>query len=434
MRVSKKYDDFINTLSKVDFLEGTTAAGKTTVAVYKFMLDVADSDKPQHILAALDGGVIEKNIINKPHGILDEWGPLVEYKGAGANGERMSHIVFHTSKGDKKIYILGYADKARWKKALGNQYGVLYIDEVNIADMDFVREASMRCDKLIATLNPDDPALPIYDEYINHSKPLDKYKQDEPEEILKELKGDKEGWIHWFFRFDDNISLTPEKIKTIIENTPKGTKLYRNKVEGIRCRATGLVFSNFTDKHIVSMTEAKKQKFKRFVLGVDTAYSQQSADSIAMLLVGITEDKKLFVLEERIYNNALLHQPLAPSDVVKEISEFADFCRIRWGDFRNIFIDSADQATLTECSKYKRNIGSIYNYVPAYKKTKILDRINLQLGWISTGCFFIVDHCKEYIHEMNAYSWTESGTPEDNHDHCINAVQYAYLPHLGEIG
>ena len=65
MRVSKKYDDFLNTLSKVDFLEGTTAAGKTTVAIYKFMLDVADSDKPQHILAALDGGVIEKNIINE---------------------------------------------------------------------------------------------------------------------------------------------------------------------------------------------------------------------------------------------------------------------------------------------------------------------------------------------------------------------------------
>ena len=52
--------------------------------------------------------------------------------------------ILHTTDEDKKIYVLGYADKARWKKALGGQYGCLYIDEINIADMDFVREASMR--------------------------------------------------------------------------------------------------------------------------------------------------------------------------------------------------------------------------------------------------------------------------------------------------
>ena len=44
------------------------------------------------------------------------------------------------------------------RDALGGQYGCLYIDEINTADIDFVREASMRCDYLMATLNPDDPS------------------------------------------------------------------------------------------------------------------------------------------------------------------------------------------------------------------------------------------------------------------------------------
>ncbi len=66
---------------------------------------------------------------------------------------------------------MGYADKARWKKALGGQYGCLYIDEINIADIDFVREAAMRCDYLLATLNPDDPGLPVYAEFIDHARP-----------------------------------------------------------------------------------------------------------------------------------------------------------------------------------------------------------------------------------------------------------------------
>ncbi|MFR8313780.1 MAG: hypothetical protein ACLVBP_16320 [Ruminococcus sp.] len=58
------------------------------------------------------------------------------------------------------------------RKPFGGQYGCLYIDEINTADIDFVREASMRCDYLMATLNPDDPSLDVYKEYINCSRPL----------------------------------------------------------------------------------------------------------------------------------------------------------------------------------------------------------------------------------------------------------------------
>ena len=442
MLVSSKYNDFLDTYAKVEFLEGTTSAGKTTVGVFKFMLDVAESKQSQHILAGLDTGTIEKNIISKPYGIIDEWGDLVEYKGGGTSLEKLPHLLFYTNNGTKKIYVLGYDDKARWKKALGNQYGVLYIDEINIANMEFVRESMMRCDKVIATLNPDDPALPIYKEYINHSRPLPQYAQDVPADILKELNEPaKEGWVHWFFGFKDNIALTPEKIQTIIDNVPAGTKLYKNKIQGIRCRATGLVFGNFSAENTISAKVLKeKQKagdivFKRLVLGVDTSYSSKSPDTIAMELCGITTDGDLYTLEERTFNNAERNQPLAPSDVVREIVAFADFCRVAWGDFRNIFIDSADQATITECLKYKRENGCIYLFTPAYKDMKIIDRINLQLGWIAKHQYTVVDTCSEHIRELGVYSWQEDkDIPEDGNDHTINAVQYAWLPFVSDIG
>lgn len=442
MLVSSKYNDFLDTYAKVEFLEGTTSAGKTTVGVFKFMLDVAESNQSQHILAGLDTGTIEKNIISKPYGIIDEWGDLVEYKGGGTSVEKLPHLLFHTNNGTKKIYVLGYDDKARWKKALGNQYGVLYIDEINIANMEFVRESMMRCDKVIATLNPDDPALPIYKEYINHSRPLPQYAKDVPADILKELNEPaKDGWVHWFFSFDDNIALTPEKIQTIIDNVPAGTKLYKNKIQGMRCRATGLVFGNFSNENIISAKQLKERiksgeiTFKRLVLGVDTAYSSKSPDTIAMELCGITTDGDLYTLEERTFNNAERHEPLAPSDVVREIVAFADFCRIAWGDFRNIFIDSADQATITECLKYKRENGCLYLFTPAYKGMKVIDRINLQLGWIAKKQYSVVDTCTEHIREMGVYSWQEDkDIPEDGNDHTINAVQYAWLPFVNDIG
>lgn len=438
MRWGPKFDAFVLNSAKAEFLEGTTASGKTTVGLYKFILEVATSDKKHHIISALDKGVIEKNLINKDHGIEEEWGSVVTYYGNGRGSESLPHMVVRAPSGEKIIYCLGYADKARWKKALGGQYGCLYIDEINVADIEFVREASMRSDYIMATLNPDDPALPVYEEYINRSRPVGNWSAQTPNELIAMLdQPEVQGWCHWYFNMDDNIALTEEKKDLIKQNVPEGTKLWKNKIMGLRGRATGLVFSNFTKDHIISAKElkAKKVKFKRFAMGVDTSYSQQSPDTIAMIFIGITDKCECYVLEERIYNNALRHEPLAPSDVIREIVAFADVCRIAWGDFRYIFIDSADQATITEAAKFKRQNGSIYAFESAWKKMPILDRINLQLGWFAKMEFYVLEHCKEYIRELGVYSWQdEKDLPEDGNDHTINACQYAWLPYVGEIG
>ena len=150
------------------------------------------------------------------------------------------------------------------------------IDEINIADMDFVREASMRCDYLLATLNPDDPGLPVYEEYINHSRPMPEWENDTPREILELLNREpKQGWVHWFFSFEHNAGLSTDKVEKIISMVPPGTKLYKNKILGLRGRATGLVF-NLEDKSLITVQQARQFKYLLFTAGLDTAYSQNS--------------------------------------------------------------------------------------------------------------------------------------------------------------
>ena len=106
--LSDKYIAFIKHNAPVEFLEGTTAAGKTTVGIFKFMLKVAESKKKYHIIAAKDIGTAEKNIINKDLGIIDDFGTLTEYNGNGTKDEKIPHILFHTSNGEKVVYIMGY--------------------------------------------------------------------------------------------------------------------------------------------------------------------------------------------------------------------------------------------------------------------------------------------------------------------------------------
>ena len=441
--LSKKYKAFLRCDAPVEFLEGTTAAGKTTVGLFKFMLRVAESPKKLHILAADDTGAAEKNIINKDLGILDDFGILVEYKGNGSGEYKMPHILFHTSGGDKIIFVVGDGNKSKWKDALGGQYGCLYIDEINTANIEFVRESVMRSDYLMATLNPDDPGLDVYKEYINCSRPLPEWADETPKEILDELREEpKPGWVHWFFSFTHNLGLPAEKLQQIIQNTPVGTKIHKNKILGLRGKATGLIFPNFDRKqHVVTAAWVKQQiaagkiKFRKFSAALDTSYSSKSPDTIAMIFQGITMDRKLIILAEKVYSNADLSTPLAPSDTAVKFVEFLERNRQEWGFAKDVFIDSADQATITELRKYKRLHGCLYNFFDAYKKLEILDRINLQLGWIQQGCYLVVDTCVEHLSELDRYSWDdEKDKPEDRNDHTINASQYGWIPYRQGIG
>ena len=442
--LSDKYKAFLKCKAKVEFLEGTTMAGKTTVGLFKFMLKVTQSHKKLHILAAKDIGTAEKNLIDKDLGILDDFGVLVEYNGNGTKDNKIPHIVFHTSKGDKIIYVMGYGDKKKWQKALGGQYGCLYIDEINTADIEFVREASMRCDYFIGTLNPDIPTLPVYKEYVNCSRPLPEWVNETPKEILQELiEEPKPSWVHWFFSFEHNLGLKKEELQRVLTNTPKGTKIYKNKVQGLRGRSTGLVFSNFDrKKHVLSEQQLRdemqknNESFILFSAGLDTSYSQKSADTIAMTFIGFTDKCRLIQLDDKTYNNALLGTPIAPSDTVENFIDFLERNREKWGFARNVWIDSADQATITELYKYKRDNGSVYSFNPAWKKMMIIDRINMQAGWLQQGFYGILEHCTKTIAEFESYSWREDkdNEPEDGHDHLINSQQYAWLPNINKIG
>ena len=337
-----------------------TAAGKTTVGITKFMLMVAKSKKKMHVIAAKTTGVAEKNIIQKEYGILDVFGDLVRYNGNGDKDNKIPHIRYITPNGEKIIYILGYDNVEKWKMALGSQFGCVLIDEANTASIDFIREICTRNDYMMMTLNPDDPNLPIYSEFINCCRPLEKYKADVPSEILEQLNSEeKENWCYWFFSFYDNASLSEEDIEKKKMSAPKGTKLYKNKILGLRGRATGLIFSNFERKHnVISKDQASKYKrdfnnrnqkeyFVIFTAGLDTAYSNQSPDTIAMMYLGITNLGRCIVLSEEVYNNAVLQIPLAPSDIAPRFFSFLERNRKEWGLARDVFVDCADQATIT---------------------------------------------------------------------------------------
>lgn len=436
LMLSPKFRDFLTIDAPREYLEGTTAAGKTTVGITKFMCKVAASDIKFHVIAGADLGTVEKNVINSERGLLDQFDKVAHYYGNGKGNIRLPHIEYKINRGTRIIYICGYDNKKRWQKVLGGQVGCVYIDEVNIADMEFLREITHRCQYMMTTSNPDDPNIPVYKEFINRSRPLKRYYKDYPDELLDELNEEPvKGWVHWYFTFYDNASMSKEDIQRKIDAVPPGTKMYKNKIQGLRGRATGLVFPNFSHKNnVISKAKAKEYKYRYFTASVDTSYSQKSPDTIALIFSGITTCGKCIVLDEEVYNNRDLNTPLAPSDVVNRLIDFLERNRKKWGFAKNVFIDCADQATMTELYKYKRSHACMYTFNDAWKETTIIDRIHLQLGWIYHGNYLVVETCVEHIKELECYSWQEDKyEPEDRNDHTINASQYGWLPYVQYI-
>jgi len=446
MKITQKFLDFTLTDSVVDVLEGTTQAGKTTTAIStKFLYMINKTKRSKHLIAGESLGTVTSNILSTGDcGLLDVF-PDIELYLQGNSKQKLPHIMV----GDNIVYLCGYSDVAKYKKVLGGQFGAVFIDEVNIAEMSFVRELFLpRFEYMCMTLNPDNPDKEIYKEIINRCRPIDKYKDTTPSHIMAELNKSVPtvGWNYWFFSFDDNPTMTEELRTKLLGSLLPETREYKTKILGIRTKGVGLIFQ-LPQVNIISKREAMyvnpkepnndklvKRKFKHFTCGVDTSYSSKSDDTFAFIFAGITDKNKYIVLGEEVYNNRDSFT-LTPSDIAVKISNFVLRKQQEWGICLNVFIDSADQATITECQKYKMNHGINFNFINSYKKTRIIDRINLQNSWIASGNYLIVEDCKEHIREHNLYSWdSKKDEPEDANDHTINGSQYAFLPFKDQIG
>lgn len=363
MKFSQKYADLLLSKNKFDVLEGTTYSGKTTFgAGCKFMHEVAESSKKGHGMAAKDVGVFEKNVINAENGILAEWGDHVEYNGNGTANIRIPHIVFTQDDGTQKIiYVFGYDDRKRWQKVLGGQLGCLYVDEANIADMDFITEASIRCDYMLWTLNPDSPDLPIYEQYINHCRPLEHHKQDYPSELLMQLnQPPKCGWVHWYFTFDDNVGCTDEKKADIISRAPIGSKLYKNKILGLRGYSEGLLYAGLLENvTIYDISQIDVNSLEEIVATVDVGSSTDPEDTkrshTIVSIGGYSRGYKRIVQIASKRITSVEHL-----DIIREAENWLyDFWVKYYGKFKTIVIDSAARNLIFTWRNHSRWGGAV---------------------------------------------------------------------------
>jgi phage terminase large subunit len=420
MNFSPKQFDFIKKLNtRLDFLEGTVRSGKSYVGVFKFFLKVRESEREEgiNVMAAYDIKTFERVVLP----LIRIHFPNTEYKSWGEGGAR---VLWN----EEIIYVVGFADMNRFKRILGSNIKNFFATEINLLPHIYFlheiigRSSSVNNPYIYLDSNPDNPELEIYS-ILNQCRLM----TDSPNKDYFNQTPDVDGWHAYHFVFEDNPIMDEDKIKRLKESIPEDSPYYAPKILGVRTKAEGLVFGeDLKDTHIITDAETQRYKYVATSVGVDTAYSAKTADTIAFAYLGFTDDKKMVVLDEWVHNNADFI--IRASDIPRFLEDFIYKNNQKYGmPTYGSYVDSADANLINEINMSRNAIGAS----PAWKKFGIIDRIQWTLDALHNNAYLINENCAEHVKEMKNYMWNEkkSLTPMDKNDHTINAVQYAFIPY-----
>ena len=341
MILTKKHKQILNQAVKPEtrFLtfEGPSQNGKSTLAILAFGLRVIKSKAELHCMAANDLDSIRDNLLEGENKFLDLFGNAVRVVG-GQMGSK--YIEMLTSNGPKKILLAGYSNKKTWTKILGKPIENFLIDEINIADKQFIYESFARQFSFtnpftICTLNGDDPDHYIYQNYINYSKDIT--NGDTPKSTLLQMNefDKKQGYYYSFFRLQDHPGMTEEKLNNIYQAYPPNSFYYQTKVLGVRGVQEGMLYANLIkNNHYLEWQKIDKNAIKQLEIGVDIG---DKAETV-FTLTGFTKDySRAVVIDAKAFNQSDY------DEIIAEFNTWVDDWYRQFGNIiKAIWVDSAD--------------------------------------------------------------------------------------------
>jgi|LGVE01.1.fsa_nt_gb hypothetical protein len=280
--LNDKHYDILNDETQIIFAEGVTNSGKSLILGFKFFQHILRSSKEenQFMIAGQSVPVIEKMYIQNESSFYNMFPPLCEYSRGGQGGAK---ITVQANTGPKFIYLVGYDNAKRWKDILGLKINGSLVEEINIANDEFISELFMRTFRnsgfLLASSNGADPDTYVYTEYLDKGRPLEKYTDQVPDstwECLNRAKASSR-YRYYFFTFADNGTMKQSEIDALLEETPEGSWMWLTKILGERGIREGAVFADYMTyaKNMIKWSSifpnnrTSDYPFVKYTIGID---------------------------------------------------------------------------------------------------------------------------------------------------------------------
>lgn len=252
-------------------------------------------------------------------------------------------------------------------------------------------------------------------------------------EWADELKGEPSYLVHESSYKDDELGFVTEQMLEEINRIKRNDyDYYRYLFLG---EAVGLgtnVYNFDLFKKIDELPEGEEVVTLSY--GLDTGH-QQSAT--ALVCVGTTNKNNIVVLETWYYNPANRDRKLAPDELSRNIFEFIEKTKRRYGKpVYKMTIDSAEGAIRNQ---YYKDFGERWNPVKKSKKVVMIDYV---VSLLAQGRVYYIDNesNQEFERQHKNYRWNEktihSETPKviEEDDHIPDSFMYMINDHLVELG
>lgn len=433
MILTQKHKEFISkALEPSTFfmaMEGPAQTGKTNAAILAFGLRVAESDAELHCVSGKTLDSIRDNILEGTNKFLELFKGLAYVKRDFIGGR---YIEFATKKGPKKILLATYDNISSWTKILGKPIENFFVDEINIAHPDFVKEIFARQFSfsnpfIICTLNGDDPDHYVYNDYINHCHDL--FPLDTPMETSQYLEDaeKKDGYYYAFWSHDDHPLMTPEKKERIFSVYPEGSYYYLTKILGIRGVQEGFLYAHLINKDLlVDWEQINPDAFTTIEVGVDIG---DRAETV-FCMTGYTKG----------FNRAVVIDVVAfnEEDYDEIIERFNKWLTEWYNVFKNkirtVYPDAADSIFV----RTLRNRIAVPVMVRSSKKLTIKERVIIKEQLLHQKRMLFVENfgAKEmayYLKKMKTDGkggHLDEGKTENDYN---DALDYSITPHLKKL-
>jgi len=423
--------------------EGTIRSAKTVTAIQIFHLLVQRMKCKYALIAAENYDAIRTNLLQAERGLMTLYPDKYRFVKEEIGG---FYIEASTPTGIKEILLCGYSDSSKWEKILGKDIEIVLIDEVNIADKQFVdetfaRQGATEHPVTLFTLNGDDPQHLIYQERVNKSLIVGNCPASTKAEMDAQ-KVKKRGYLYIWWSFDDNPKLTHEQKKELRHEFPVGSYYHKTKILGERGKWGILIYADYMDISLVQnlyeyngQTKKidytklnKKYGIVRYTMGVDIAEGKASN---VFVLMGFDKNYgQAFILDHMVFKSRDdMGRPVGFKKKTELLRAFLAKHADKHLDF--ISVDSAEGNYINDLRGEKLGVDIIGSY-----KATIKQRIDLLIIMFNKRRILFDTSCADIYAAYQSATWTKGKEGVEREDSgatandIMDATEYALTTYM----
>lgn len=389
--------------------EGGKRGGKNVLQTLIFCSLLETHKNKIHLVAGVSNATAKLNILD-----CDGYGLLNYFEGRCREGKYKDRdcVYVQTKTGEKIVLVSGGGKDGDEKLIKGNTYGMAYVTEANECHRKFLKEVFDRTlsstdRKIFHDLNPKEEEHWYYTEIL-------KFHEEQ------QANDENYGYNYGHFTLVDNMSMSDEKIRTVLKTYQKGTVWYKRDIKGERAVAKGIIFRKFKENNIPYLCDDSILKYNKdgelfprpskVIIGMDFGGNGSMTTMVCSLY--FRGYHFIYPVEEDYLE---LSPDIDANNICDKYIEFYRRCAAKYKRIDWTFPDSASTTMINSLRSAAKKEGLPYDHISGCRKNEISERPRTVDLLLNTGRMKVHKRCVNIRKAIGTLKWDEKhpNIPED---------------------